>query len=70
MDFFLTKNSSKSNEQWTDAWITSLVDKGNCVDIIYVDVYKAFDLVQLDILIKRLERYKIIVAHIKRIKAD
>lgn len=48
--------------------ITSLVEKGNSTDVMYLDFCKAFDLVPPGILIKKGECYKIIAANIKWIK--
>lgn len=48
--------------------ITSLVEKGNSTDVMYLDFCKAFDLVPPDFLIKKGECYKIIAANINWIK--
>lgn len=45
--------------------ITSLVEKGNGTDVMYLDICKAFDLVPPDILVNKGECYKIIAANIK-----
>lgn len=48
--------------------ITSLVEKGNGTDVMYLDICKAFDLVPPDILVNKGKCYKIISANIKCIK--